>query len=96
MLIRDPLGLEQRRCTEDRQPSLLAAALAAEADKSWERCPPYAVAHQLSFPTAYSFRTPCASTEKGSDSSKCLDMFSNIRSGVDAVGFYAYRTYMLC
>lgn len=31
--------------------------------------------HQPSFPAAYGFRTPCASTEKGSDFSKCLDFF---------------------
>lgn len=70
----DPLGLRHRRCAEDRSPSLLAASLATEVDKSWETCPPHAVAHQLPSPTACSFRTPCASTEEGSDSSKYLDI----------------------
>lgn len=82
----DPLGLGHRHRSEDRPPSLLAVSLATEVDKSWERCPLHAVAHQLPSPTACIFRTPSASTEKGSDSSKCLGMLSHISGGVDVLG----------
>lgn len=45
--------------------------------------------HQPSFPAAFSFRTPCTRTEKGSDFSKCLDFFFfflQCWGGVDALG----------
>lgn len=50
---------------------LFAATWATEADRSLERG--VVLVHQSSFPAVNSFRTPCASTDKGSEFSKNLD-----------------------